>query len=389
MRKLVGLGLLLFSYWSSWAQSIVIFGKVNDPQGAAVPFATVYINNTSHFTTTDTAGHFSLKVPSTLQKLELVASFVGYKPAKVILKNDLAPKKVSFTLEESTDLKEVVVKAKMDKFWRKKWRIFEEGIMGDSPYGNKCEIMNKGVVHLEYDEKTGKVSAYSNGPLIIENHALGYKITAEIDWFESDGKLTYLAANKYFDTLQVNKVKELKSHFRNRNSAYENSMRSFLMALLAKNTFETGFVVFTMPEVRTHFLGKISLGDTLQNRFFKQINPYSLVKTTEDSSIFSLQSINPILVLVKNTRNTNSPFIDFPHQFSQIELPAGSFSFNKNGWIVQPNRMLIHNFWGADGFANLLPDDFSGNDTNKVPFKEDLEQLKTTGHKELKPQMPK
>ncbi len=385
---LLGIILLLISNLFCYSQKeILIFGRVTDNAEEALPFVTVYLNNTSFFTITDTLGNYRMAVPDNLQKMELVASFVGFKPGKVLLSNDGKNKKVIFRLESRTELQEIKVSAKMDRYWKKKWKLFEEGLLGQSPFARKCEILNQGVVKLDYDEKTKKVTAFTREPLLIENKALGYKIQVEVDFFESDGQLSYMAANKFFDSLEVTMVKDLRNIFRNRRRAYENSFRSFLISLIQENSGDKGFYVFQMKEIRDYYLGKVALDDS-SNHFFKKIPLRKLIKYDSLEHVYSLNSSLPLLVLNKNLYNRRSPFSDYPYQFSQIEIPMGYFTFNKNGWIVNPNSLLIHNYWGQEGIADLLPDNYEIIEKVDFLLKTDVDSIDLLKHKDKSPVLP-
>ncbi|WP_162628179.1 carboxypeptidase-like regulatory domain-containing protein [Arcticibacterium luteifluviistationis] len=269
--KRVSVLLLFFAFQigaKAQSNNILIFGRVVDGAKKPIPFATVYLNNTSFFSTTDSLGNYKIWVPTYLQKLELVAGFVGFKPGKVTLSQDGKSKKVLFRLESRTDLAEITVTAKRDRFWKRKWRIFEDGLLGDTPFASKCEILNPEVIKLDYDKTQSKVTAYSREPLLIINKALGYKLQVDVGFFESDGKLTYQATNKYFDSLEVNTVKDLKKIYKNRRRAYDNSFRNFLVSLVNGTTAENGFAIFQMKEIRNVYLGKVSLDDGSSNGFF-------------------------------------------------------------------------------------------------------------------------
>jgi hypothetical protein len=116
----------------SSAQNIdwVIRGTVYDEQSKPMPFATVYVNNTSVNTATDKQGNFGIVIPAQYSRIELIASFVGYKAQmKPVAARPGQESHVVFRLDLANITREVVVKGKRDKHWRRKWRIFEEGLL--------------------------------------------------------------------------------------------------------------------------------------------------------------------------------------------------------------------------------------------------------------------
>jgi hypothetical protein len=383
--------LIIFAFQiSANAQNntVLISGSVVDNEGNPLPFATVYLNNTSFFSITDTLGNYKLWVPTYLQKLELVASFVGFNPGKVTLSQNGKSKKVLFRLDSRTDLAEVTVTAKMDRFWKKKWRIFEDGLLGDTPFANQCEILNPGVIKLHFDKTQSKVTAYSRAPLLIYNKALAYKLQVDVDFFESDGKLTYLATNKYFDSLAVNSVKDLKKIYKNRRRAYDNSFRNFLVSLVTGTSAENGFVVFQMNEIRDVYLGKVRLDDGSPNGFFHKAILRDLIQKDSLINEYQLVTDLPLLIFNKKITNRNSPFSDYPYAFSQVEVPNHYFTFNKNGWILKPNSMLLRNYWAQEGLSNLLPDDFEIIEKPDLLLKTEVDKIEPVNRSAIKATLP-
>ncbi len=169
----------LFAQNLNWQVS----GKVVDKSKKTVPFANVYINNTSIGTTTDQNGDFSLRIPARFAKIDLVISFVGYETLKkTILQLEKKHQNLVFTLQTGIELKEVKVVAKHDNEWRKKWKVFNRGLLGESEFFKDCKILNPEVIVLTYDKKKNVV-ATAREPLIIQNDAFGLKIRFQMDKF--------------------------------------------------------------------------------------------------------------------------------------------------------------------------------------------------------------
>lgn len=111
------LPVLVFSQNTSWK----IEGKIIEKTKVAVPFANVYINNTSIGTTTDKNGFFTLTIPARIQKIDLVISFVGYVTLKKsFVRNDPKLKNLVLILQNGVELNEVKVIAQHDRDWKRK-----------------------------------------------------------------------------------------------------------------------------------------------------------------------------------------------------------------------------------------------------------------------------
>ncbi len=106
----------------------VMSGKVMDPQGLALPGATVVVKGTSNGTTTDFDGNFTLEVSNTTAQLEI--SFVGFESTTVTA---TIGEPINVTLRESINaLNEVVVTALGIKREEKKLGFSQATVKSDN-----------------------------------------------------------------------------------------------------------------------------------------------------------------------------------------------------------------------------------------------------------------
>lgn len=345
-----------YSQNSSW----FIAGTVYDEMGKALPSAVVYINNTSINTVADQSGKFRIVVPAQYGKVELIASFVGYRAdVKQLPAIPGRTANVVFKLDLANVAREVVIVGKRDRHWRRKWRIFENGLLGDSPFARQCKIMNPESVTLGLDENTGRVTASSARPVLIENSALGYKISFHMGKFESNGKKTFLSGYKFFESLLADDAEKQKKQVRNRNTAFKDSFRNFLVSLSRNNLEEGGFEIFRMKTMREFYLTKVPLEKEVAAGNFTPVTADSVCAYDKDKGHFILYSNYPIIVFQRRLFNSASVFSDYPFKYSQIILPNRYCSFSENGWLITPNGITIHDTWAREGFAEMLPTDYS------------------------------
>jgi hypothetical protein len=340
-----------------------IKGKVLEKDRSPLQFVNVFVNNTSIGTATKADGSFLLKVPKSVEKIELVVSFIGYNTIKKLLAPSEINKNIIFLLEDSNMLKEVKITAKRDKNWKKKWRIFREGILGDSQFTADCEIMNPEVIKLEFD-KDKNVVATASEPIFIHNKGLGYKIMFQMEAFISDGKLIFFAGDKFFEELKPKDGKQENRWKRLRKRAYNDSFRNFLVSLSRQRLEENGFAVFKEERVKERYLGRTTVTKEISDGLLFNCPDSSICRYDSISKRFTLHSDKPIMVFLKNHFNPSPIYADYPYKFSQIILPNGEAEFTKNGWVSKPNKMIIRDYWGSEGFSNLLPDDYE-DDTNE------------------------
>lgn len=357
LTLLLGDSLIAHAQSNTWT----VRGKVLEATKAPLEFVNVYVNNTSIGTTTKADGSFLLNVPKTIQRVEIVVSFIGYNSIKKVLTTQEMSKTIVFILEGSTLLKEVKVTAKRDKDWKKKWRIFKDGLLGDSQFTTDCEILNPNAIKLTYDKKKNVV-ATANEPIFVQNNGLGYKIMFQMETFISDGKLTFFAGDKFFETLTSKDERQEKRWNKFRKRAYRHSFRNFLVSLSQNKLHQNGFEVFKEKKIKDTYLGRTSVYKELRDSIMFNCSVNEICSFDSLSNRFTLHSDKPLLVFLTNHFNTLPIFSDYPYKLSQIVLPNGSLEFTQNGWVTVPNGMILRNFWGNEGFSSLLPDDYADDD---------------------------
>lgn len=361
-----------------YSQDWTITGIVTDNLLKPVPFANVYVNSTYIGTSTNESGKFRLNIPNKFKKVELIASFVGYKPNKIVIeRNEDEYKDLAIQLEAANLMSEVKVTAKMDKDWKRKWKIFETGLMGESPFVKDCKILNPEVISLDYDETTKKVIATANEPIIIKNEAFGQKISFQMLNFESDGKLTMIAGYKFFESQLSAEEKIATKQKVNKEKAYNDSFRNFLVSLTQNKLKEAGFEAYKIVMLKEMYFGRINLANQITEGAIKPTTAPEICSWDEELQQYVLHSEFPLLVFALNRYNYTPTFGDKPFKHSQIALPNVYMSFSENGWINSPNGMIIYEYWGKEGVANLLPDDYTPSGISEKTPTETMPQIKT------------
>ncbi len=353
---------LIFSQNTNWQ----ISGKVIDKSKIAVPFANVYVNNTSIGTTTDQNGVFSLNIPARFQKIDLVISFVGYETLKkTIFKTDKKNQNITFILANGIELKEVKVVAQHDKEWQKKWRVFTRGLLGDSEFFKDSKILNPEVITLIYEHKSKKVIATASEPLIIQNDAFGLKVRFQMDKFESDGEKTYFSGLKYFEKQIPASPQEQKTWEKHKKKSYSDSFRNFLVALKDNKVNENGFAIFKVLLPKEMYFGKTTVEQEIRDGTLKPCEAKEICMFDRETEEFIFYSDYPLMIFTTNRFNPIRLFTDYPFYYSIVNLVNFHAAFGENGWLSKPNGILIQGYWGREGFANLLPDDYFPEDFQK------------------------
>ncbi|MES2221459.1 MAG: carboxypeptidase-like regulatory domain-containing protein [Acidobacteriota bacterium] len=171
MKQILFLVLISISITLS-AQTGVIKGRVIDSKTLEpLPFANVFINNTTIGTTTDADGNFILKNINRPSVFDLIVSFVGYQSVK----QKISLSEESLTLGEieliasETKLSNVEVKEKRDVQWEKKLKKFKKIFLGEDKMSEQCAILNSWVLDFPEDEKKRR---YLPALLFVSGHEL-------------------------------------------------------------------------------------------------------------------------------------------------------------------------------------------------------------------------
>lgn len=305
-------------------------------------FVNVFIANTMKGSSTNKDGFFEIKgIPQGTQ--EIVASFVGYEPYRQQVKITATPAKLNIQLQAKViELKEVEIVGEVDKVWKKQVRKFKSFFLGNTPNKEDCVIVNEGVLDFAEDEKTKLFTAKANDLLIIENRALGYKITYLLEKFEvnKDNTSRYLGKPK-FDFLEPKNEKEKKRWEYARLDAYKGSLRHFLHALAVDSLAHQSFEVYS-----SIMIGK----DERKVTNFKELMLFG-----ENSSQRLLKFSN-YLKIIYNGRTERYVRNQAIMQTCWINMTqAAPALFYTNGHLNNPMTLFLNGYWGQLGMADELP----------------------------------
>jgi hypothetical protein len=319
-----------------------------------IPGASIFIEGTTMGTQSDATGHYVLKnIPAGRHRL--VASMVGYVPKLVLIDFPGKITELNINLEEDNKtLDEVRVVGSQDKLWEKQFREFEKGFLGESYNRKEVFITNKEVV--DFTESSDAFSAKASQPLQIINKSLGYKVTYFMDNFEKTNSLTSFKGLASFEKLVPEDAKQERKWKRNREEAYEGSLKHFLKALGDNRIEEEGFNAFLL---KPEYLNNLRRG-----LFFDRNNERHVAfKTTELIGITTpdgLTTLNwkiPMEIVYNRKRVTRPIFMDAPYPYT-ILIPKGPIQVTSSGDLMNPYSIEMRGEMGKIGMADLLPLDF-------------------------------
>ncbi|WP_179348600.1 carboxypeptidase-like regulatory domain-containing protein [Winogradskyella pacifica] len=215
-----------------------------------VETVSVYFNNTTIGTTTNSNGEFSIDYTDAVQST-LVISYLGFE--KVLISDYRSQSNISVELVEADNaLEEVHLEYDDGLTRRQKLRLFRKEFLGTSKFGESCKILNEDDLILKYDKHNKALYASASVPLRILNKTLQYEIAYDLMDFEiifryadltglefTINSVTYFGTSFYkgFDTVN-------KRILKHRNRAYKGSVQHFMKSLYNKNLKEQGYWVF-------------------------------------------------------------------------------------------------------------------------------------------------
>ena len=165
----------LFSSLTAAAQA-TLSGKVRDSlTRQPLPFASVFLANTTRGATTDAQGHYALTgVP--MGRYELTATYLGYQLRQRPLVLGSSNRQVDIGLLPSAQqLAEIVVRPNPHR--EADYQRFLELFLGTSTFARQCRVRDPEAVQIDYDGERNVLTASAPHALEVDNLALGYRLT--------------------------------------------------------------------------------------------------------------------------------------------------------------------------------------------------------------------
>jgi CarboxypepD_reg-like domain len=257
---------LLIISFNGFSQRAIRGKVVNATGGEPIPGSSVFINNSSKGMVSDRQGEFELNdIP--VGKHDLIVSSIGYETSVFSFDADQLPLQLKIEMQVKVrQLENVTVEPSVEEGWDKWGRLFTDNFVGNIPNGMHCKIKNHKAIRFRYYKKSNRVTAFADEPVILENKALGYKISYQLEDFEVNFKngSTFFAGYPFFEEMEKNK----KKWERNREKSYQGSMMHFMRSLYQDKMASEGFEVRRMvrvPNMEKERVKKIYL-PSLQNR---------------------------------------------------------------------------------------------------------------------------
>jgi hypothetical protein len=336
----------------TFSQVAELSGRVVDFKSLEpLPFANVFINNTTIGTSTDVNGEFILKgIP--LGSAELVFSYVGYQSYQrtVIVKNIGNVLPIVKLVQDQKQLGEVEIKGTRDKVWERQLKRFERFFLGSNKNAKSCVIKNPWV--LEFSETDGSFSAKASAELEIENNILGYKLIYYLKDFKSSSEGYSIQGNCRFELLPTSDPATMAKWDANRIDAYKGSLRHLLKSILTETSKEEGFFLYANPFDKANALRQsvFSLN--------KDIVPYEPMKSLNGTNTRILMK-GKVEVHFTQRYPSKRVYEDLPYSIGWIETQGDVIDVTSSGLILNPGKVVTSGYFNEARVADQLPLDYN------------------------------
>jgi hypothetical protein len=361
--KKICLLLFLFSFTAAGiAQpgSFIISGKVIMAD-TKLPLqgASVFAQNTTFGTATDAQGNFRLWLPA--GGYDIILTYTGYSTESRRVSSSEKNEELFFELrqkEKELQAVSIISTNEVKDGWMKYGSFFEEQFIGKTINSRQVKILNKEALKFYFSKKRNRLKILAEEPLLIENNALGYKITYALDSFSHDysTQVSLYTGYPLFEEMTAASSEQKTAWDTARKNAYNGSILHFMRSLYSKQLKEQGFEIQFMVKVNDNDKA-IKLKD-----FYGAMN-YSKDDSTNTVEVKPNQKdVGIIYAREKPAQDFTDSHPDEPSlfQFSILSfLPFESIIIEQNGYYFEQNDLTIHAYWTWEKIADLLPYDFT------------------------------
>ncbi|HWD89328.1 MAG TPA: carboxypeptidase-like regulatory domain-containing protein [Mucilaginibacter sp.] len=400
---------LIFCCGQPFAQSI-IKGRVLD-HSTHKPLANVnvFLSNSTIGDQTSADGTFTLKgiKPGTYN---LIASMIGYDmySQSITLSDETITLPDIEISPKTNNLTEVIIRPHIDPYNDWYFEMFKKGFLGSSDLASQCKILNSSVLDFDYDQKTGELKASSHDFIIVENHALGYRLKYLLTEFKKDTNTINKSTMVNFNgSVLFEKMKGTDAQQRRwrekRREIYEGSEMHFLRSLLNDRLDKDGFrvsryTVYKNPERPPDSLisAKIDFYTKLRD------SKHNKGKWRDSLSAWKKRAgLTKVLITLRDVPlERNEILLRTPTagvyalgcdldglyiNYNKLHHPAASIAylgtrynydstllnfaspytfFDNNGWVLNPDSRSFYGAWGKYRVSGMLPADYDPDATD-------------------------
>lgn len=323
--------------------------------GLALPFSTVFINNTAFATDADSVGRFVLtKVPPGGYKL--IARLVGYEAlSQSVVVEAGKTAQVNFALvADKNVLTEVTAKAKRDKNWEANLKQFTKYLLGSDAAARQCKIMNPWI--LDFQQENGVLTARTSGVIEIENRYLGYQLVYLLRSFRASETAVDFSGYAQFMPLWTGKTGEQAQWDKQKQDAFRDSDLYLLESIIQGKAGANGFEAY-IDKPGANPGNRSTSFYTDQIKKLQRIGLDTLARRQSNSTQFRIMLPRRFELHSTRAEGPFSIYRDKPCPLSWIDISA-PLLVNEQGLLLNPQAWVLSGFLASRRLAVMLPTDY-------------------------------
>lgn len=327
---------------------------ISDESGEPLSGASVYLNNTTIGTTTNSQGNFTLRV-SAHGLYDIIVSFVSYEV--IVHSITVADKDLRFVFRlnaKPQEMRSILVMS--DERRKRMMDLFRSQFLGVTTPGLRSSIRNESEIYFSAGDGKRDVFAHADKPLEVINRELGYRIFFDLQDFYIDEETgrTYFAGFARYAELDSPVAKR---YIRKRKEYYYGSTMHLFHSLYAGVAEQEQF----------RFFKKMQISNNGSVRLVKNpVSAQSLVFTDSvtgqkymqwDDKITVQYLKNPIYKNALAQRTMISGYMPNGIE-SDLTMVMKPVRFSELGLPETPLGIAYSGFWSYEKFGNMLPIDY-------------------------------
>jgi len=333
----------------------VVSAHIMDEQSnEPIPFANIFIENSTIGTQSDLDGHFELDLKE-VNNAQIAISHLNYE---LVTLNVDEVKDTVYLSARSIVIEGLSISSKgKDRLRSKRLKRFEDSFLGANRDRKKVYLTNSD--QILFDEKRGILYAYSDHPVKVYNEHLGYEIEFHIERFELNYEEELLYKGSIFFKSLDGTRKQTARYNKNRKRTFENSSQRFFADLLTndfdRDVYQIGY-------------GDVSWKGELQDIFFIDSIHVEYVR----KGIFSLNALKPLVVvhndinldshadsnLSNHLKLKNTKKRKLNKASSIFKAKKGVIHINRYGQILNGLEVEELGYWAVARMDKMLPLDY-------------------------------
>lgn len=376
------------------------------PSKEPIPYASVFLINTTLGATADENGVFSIQIPD--GSYEVIVRMLGYESVTFpVNTNTIPPQGYQVQLlAMDEELDEIEVEEKRDPIWYRNLEYFKRYFLGETKNGRAVKIENELDLLLDRETNRNILDVNAKKALILDNPNLGYEIEFLLINFQYNFRENSILYKGYplfkpYENLSKGKQQRIE---KNRDEAYLGSLQHFIHSLYLGKTKEDGFElrrIMKVPnpekpskeameeaaaafkrsysqEVRDslqiNYLSKSRLPDEISVLDITQLDPEVLLQRQEDGRVFlklkdqlqityTKEGMAPEYPSAPMNRSAKTP------QVSKLRLTQPSVEIFLSGSFEDPLGIMMEDYMAWERVGDLMPYDYLPTNERSSPSK--------------------